>query len=339
MNGRMIFLGFGKWVRADKIYALQPITGENRGGGQRTLVWVEGVADPIVASRTERTILHDMGHDAATSPLLDEATRRERLRPLAERYLIARSFVAARNTTPDGGLRVPARVIIVVTRTVPELVLAILFLRLFGLGAIGGILALGIHSVGMIGKLYADAIEDTDPGPRDALRAAGATWWQQITGGVLPQAMPAFIATAHRRGYRFIAPVTEPTYLDDEIAVIGLNTARRWAPELDWSHGRISRSQIARTEARLAALPELPAVGHQPVVDELTALLARYQACIFEHRQMLRHRRFRHLEPGGDLAGAELGVRQIGQDLPPGRRGERFENLLHRSYLRIELTA
>jgi hypothetical protein len=72
---RMVFLGFGKWVRADKIYALQPITGDNRGGGQRTLVWVEGVADPIVASRTERTILHDMGTDAAAagSPLLDEA--------------------------------------------------------------------------------------------------------------------------------------------------------------------------------------------------------------------------------------------------------------------------
>ena len=70
----MVFLGFGKWVRADKIYALQPITGDNRGGGQRTLVWVEGVSDPIVASRTERTILHDMGADAsAASPLLDEA--------------------------------------------------------------------------------------------------------------------------------------------------------------------------------------------------------------------------------------------------------------------------
>jgi hypothetical protein len=70
----MVFLGFGKWVRADKVYALQPITGDNRGGGQRTLVWVEGVPDPIVASRTERTILHDMGADAAaSSQLLDEA--------------------------------------------------------------------------------------------------------------------------------------------------------------------------------------------------------------------------------------------------------------------------
>ncbi|MGZ8782308.1 MAG: hypothetical protein ACXWZB_02290 [Gaiellaceae bacterium] len=75
MDGRrMVFLGFGKYARADRIYALQPITGDDRGGGRRTLVWVEGVADPIVASRTERTILHDMGQEAAAgSPLLDEA--------------------------------------------------------------------------------------------------------------------------------------------------------------------------------------------------------------------------------------------------------------------------
>jgi hypothetical protein len=70
----MVFLGFGKWARADRIYALEPITGDERGGGRRTRVWVEGVADPIVASRTERTILHDMGQDAsATSAVLDEA--------------------------------------------------------------------------------------------------------------------------------------------------------------------------------------------------------------------------------------------------------------------------
>jgi hypothetical protein len=74
MSARMVFLGFGKYARADKIYALQPITGDNRGGGQRTLVWVEGVSDPIVASRTERTILQEMGQDAAAgTPLLDEA--------------------------------------------------------------------------------------------------------------------------------------------------------------------------------------------------------------------------------------------------------------------------
>jgi hypothetical protein len=71
---RMVFLGFGKYARADKIYALEPIRGADRGGGRRTLVWVDGVAEPIVASRTERTILHEMGQDvAAGSRLLDEA--------------------------------------------------------------------------------------------------------------------------------------------------------------------------------------------------------------------------------------------------------------------------
>ncbi|KLL95221.1 phosphonate ABC transporter permease, partial [Rhodococcus sp. IITR03] len=109
------------------------------------------------------------------------------------------ALAAAHNTTPGTALRWGARAIIVVTRTIPELVLAILFLRLFGLGAVAGILALGLHSIGMVGKLYADAIEDTDPGPRDALRAAGASWWQQIVGGVFPQAMPAFVATALHR--------------------------------------------------------------------------------------------------------------------------------------------
>ena len=71
---KMVFLGFGKWARADRIYALQPITGDDRGGGRRTFVWVEGIAEPIVASRTERTILHDMGQEAAAGvQLLDEA--------------------------------------------------------------------------------------------------------------------------------------------------------------------------------------------------------------------------------------------------------------------------
>jgi hypothetical protein len=78
----MVFLGFGKYVRADRIYALDPLTGDERGGGRRTHVWVEGIPEPIVASRTERTILHEMGEDAAArQPLLDEALQ------LAERIV------------------------------------------------------------------------------------------------------------------------------------------------------------------------------------------------------------------------------------------------------------
>ena len=71
---RMVFLGFGKYARADRIYALEPLTGDERGGGRRTRVWVEGVAEPIVASRTERTILADMGLKAdSVAPLVSDA--------------------------------------------------------------------------------------------------------------------------------------------------------------------------------------------------------------------------------------------------------------------------
>jgi hypothetical protein len=70
----MIFLGFGKYARADKIYALEPLGEGERGHGRRTRVWIEGVPDPIIASRTERTILYDMGHDAGgSSQIVDQA--------------------------------------------------------------------------------------------------------------------------------------------------------------------------------------------------------------------------------------------------------------------------
>jgi hypothetical protein len=94
----MIFLGFGKYARADRIYALQPITDERRGSGRRTLVWVEGIAEPIVASRTERTILLDMGHrEAIGTQLLDQAVAlAERVAADADRVgpLLRRSIKA-----------------------------------------------------------------------------------------------------------------------------------------------------------------------------------------------------------------------------------------------------
>jgi hypothetical protein len=60
----MVFLGFGKYARADKIYALEPLPQGERGHGARTRVWVEGIPDPIVASRTERAVVAAMGADA-----------------------------------------------------------------------------------------------------------------------------------------------------------------------------------------------------------------------------------------------------------------------------------
>lgn len=71
---KMVFLGFGKYARADKIYALEPLLGDERGGGRRTRVWVEGIAEPLIASRTERSILVAMGLSGERgNALLEEA--------------------------------------------------------------------------------------------------------------------------------------------------------------------------------------------------------------------------------------------------------------------------
>jgi hypothetical protein len=56
----MIHLGYGKWVRADRVFAVVPLEGADRGDGRRTYVHVDGVAEPLVASRSERAILADL---------------------------------------------------------------------------------------------------------------------------------------------------------------------------------------------------------------------------------------------------------------------------------------
>ena len=61
-TSRMVPLGYGKFVRADRIVMVEPLKDEEgRGDGARTRVWVDGVTDPVIASRSERAILDDMG--------------------------------------------------------------------------------------------------------------------------------------------------------------------------------------------------------------------------------------------------------------------------------------
>lgn len=109
------------------------------------------------------------------------------------------ALLAAGNTTPNDASRLGSRALIVIARAVPDVVLAIVFVRIFGIGALTGVLAMGLHSIGMIGKMYADSIEQVDDGPATALKAAGATRLQQIAGGVLPPVLPAFVAIGLHR--------------------------------------------------------------------------------------------------------------------------------------------
>lgn len=106
------------------------------------------------------------------------------------------AWISAANTTPAGWLRWVGRGIGVLTRAVPDVVIALALSLMFILGSpLPGILAFGIHSTGMISKLFADAIEQSDDGPRLAIRAAGGSRAQEFWSGVFPQVLPSWIAT------------------------------------------------------------------------------------------------------------------------------------------------
>lgn len=109
------------------------------------------------------------------------------------------AVLAAVNTTVNATARGAARAAITVARALPDLILVIVAFRLFGFGGLGAVLAIAIHSVGMVGKLFADAIEDIDNGVPTALRATGASRMQQVAAGVLPQVLPSFVATLLHR--------------------------------------------------------------------------------------------------------------------------------------------
>lgn len=118
---------------------------------------------------------------------------------LAAAISVPVAYLAASNTTPGAGWQAFGRFVTVLTRAIPDVVLAMVFVLMFSLGSLPGILAIGIHSIGMISKLFADAIEQIDEGPRLAIRAAGGSKWQEFTSGILPQVLPSWVATVLHR--------------------------------------------------------------------------------------------------------------------------------------------
>lgn len=116
------------------------------------------------------------------------------------------ALLAARNTSPHAVVYQVCRVLLSALRAVPEIIMGIVFVAAVGFGALPGVLALALHSVGMMGKFYAEAIEHVDPRPLEAARAAGATSFQVITHGVLPQVLPQLAdITIYRWEYHFRA--------------------------------------------------------------------------------------------------------------------------------------
>ena len=99
------------------------------------------------------------------------------------------AFLAAHNVAPHW-VRVPIRQLFNAIRAVPELILAVIFIPITGLGAWAGTMAIGIHSIGTLGKWAAESIESIDDGPIEAVEASGGRWASKMRWAVLPQVMP-----------------------------------------------------------------------------------------------------------------------------------------------------
>ena len=139
-------------------------------------------------------------------PLLDTLAMSIAGTAVAVALALPLALLAAPNTSPGRAAQQCARLLLNLLRSIPELIMGILFVAAVGFGALPGVLALGLHSVGMVGKFFAEAIEHADPRPIEAARAAGGGRLQVIWHAVLPQVLPQMAdTTVYRWEYNFRA--------------------------------------------------------------------------------------------------------------------------------------
>ncbi|XJZ29126.1 phosphonate ABC transporter, permease protein PhnE [Bacillota bacterium Lsc_1132] len=104
------------------------------------------------------------------------------------------AFWAANNRSKGRTISGSGKFVLSFIRTFPELVMAIMFIKAVGPGSFAGVLALGLHSIGMLGKLFSEEIENMDLGPTEALIATGANRFQVLWFAIIPQVIPGFLS-------------------------------------------------------------------------------------------------------------------------------------------------
>ncbi len=145
------------------------------------------------------------------------------------------ALLASRNLTQSSALHWFAQFIFVSSRSISSLVWALLFVAIFGPGALAGVLSIAFRSIGFIGKLLSEAIEDARPGPIEALEATGASRGSILVKGIWPQIEPAFWSVAM---FRWDINVRES-------AVLGLVGAGGIGVALDHALNNLYWDQVA----------------------------------------------------------------------------------------------
>nr|WP_269151543.1 phosphonate ABC transporter, permease protein PhnE [Sutcliffiella horikoshii] len=113
---------------------------------------------------------------------------------VASLLCIPLSLLAAQNVTTNKFVYTAVRTFLNILRTIPDLVLAVIFVGLFGIGVLPGILALIIFSLGILAKLISETIESVDMNPMEAMSASGANTLQKISFALIPQVLPQFVS-------------------------------------------------------------------------------------------------------------------------------------------------
>ena len=147
-------------------------------------MWLSGLLDPVrfadawpaIKQLSREMFPPDFGRlDKWLRPLADTLAMSIAGTALAVVISLPLGLLAAPNTTPNRIVYQAARMFLNLLRSIPELIMGIIFVAMVGFGSLPGVLALGIHSIGMIGKFFAESIEHVDPKPIEAARAAGAS--------------------------------------------------------------------------------------------------------------------------------------------------------------------
>ncbi len=183
--------------------------------GVAVALWVTGLLDarrfadawPAVVQLSSEMFPPDFGRwQTWARPLLDTLAMSIAGTALAVTLSLPLALLAAHNTSPNAVVYRTARLLLNLLRSVPELIMGIIFVAMVGFGALPGVLALGLHSVGMVGKFFSESIEHVDGKPIEAACAAGAMPFQVIWHAVLPLVMPQLAdTTIYRWEYNFRA--------------------------------------------------------------------------------------------------------------------------------------
>lgn len=187
-------LGWWLWLPVG-LTAMVTLTWTIRGTGADPRQLIDGL--PWIGDFISRMLPPNLGYirENLLGPALQTVQIALLGTVLAVVLAIPLSLAAARNLSPWPWLYHASRQVLNLLRGINEIILALVFVAAVGLGPFAGVLALALHGAGMVGKFFAEAIEEIDPGPVEAMRAAGCDTPRIVLFAILPQVLPAWLGT------------------------------------------------------------------------------------------------------------------------------------------------